>query len=430
MKSIWVKKESTVGSQAVLPQNGNPEEDLKDYAIIDSGCSGSMTGDKDKLSDFKELRWSNWVLHKATKVKLSYGIEDWGHVNFKNITNWLRHLLKVYPSKTFKRDSFMSGHVERITLGKFDGKTQKSHQKKAICMGSSLAATVLESIQWYRKVSSCLSCRLSLRIGESKGKDSLNCFEQAIQRVSNTELRIFYHPFTLPSKLLAAEEAHSESTHFSGMKVLQGEVRGQEGQTISQATDSKLKAKSRNICLERGKKQKKKVSSVKLGRNKDEGNLSEENHDQDDHDHNHTTFVYEDECTMLFVAVTPDLERKSDETEQVIIEEEKDTSDVKSGDTEELDLERIQSPSSLIRQTQEEEPEEQFKDDEFLADIFLNRPRDELKDELLKGLRIKKFTKLEKEKQMLQERDAKRLLRKRKATVTEEQPSKKLKLRT
>ncbi|GJS37394.1 putative ribonuclease H-like domain-containing protein [Tanacetum coccineum] len=95
MKSIWVKKESTVGSQAVLPQNvsvkrsaminptqtwrpkgayldsvnrdngsytlkqfeyGNPEEDLKDYAIIDSGCSGSMTGDKDKLSDFKEFK--------------------------------------------------------------------------------------------------------------------------------------------------------------------------------------------------------------------------------------------------------------------------------------------------------------------------------------------------------------------------------------
>ncbi|GJZ19619.1 putative ribonuclease H-like domain-containing protein [Tanacetum coccineum] len=29
---------------------------LKDYAIIDSGCSGSMTGDKDKLSDFKEFK--------------------------------------------------------------------------------------------------------------------------------------------------------------------------------------------------------------------------------------------------------------------------------------------------------------------------------------------------------------------------------------
>ncbi|GJV70143.1 putative RNA-directed DNA polymerase [Tanacetum coccineum] len=93
VKSIWVKKGSTVGSQAVLPQNvkesaminskqtwrpkgayldsvnrdngsytlkqfeyGNPEEDLKDYAIIDSGCSGSMTGDKDKLSDFKAFK--------------------------------------------------------------------------------------------------------------------------------------------------------------------------------------------------------------------------------------------------------------------------------------------------------------------------------------------------------------------------------------
>ncbi|GKF98087.1 hypothetical protein Tco_0296870, partial [Tanacetum coccineum] len=96
------------------------------------------------------------------------------------------------------------------------------------------------------------------------------------------------------------------------------------------------------------------------------------------------------DATDVVVVVTSDLERKSDETEQVIIEEEKDTSDVKSGDTKELDLERIQSTarqsavtprtlnfddvvglSSPIRPTQEEEPEEQFKDDEFLADIPL-----------------------------------------------------------
>ncbi|GKC71811.1 hypothetical protein Tco_1117694, partial [Tanacetum coccineum] len=130
---------------------------------------------------------------------------------------------------------------------------------------------------------------------------------------------------------------------------------------------------------------------------KDEGNLSEEHHDQDDH----TAFVYEDFDATAFV--TPDLERKSDETEEVnieeerksdeteevIIQEEKDTSDVKSGDTKELDLEEIQStvtprtlnfedeagPSSPIRPTQEEEPEEQFKDDELLADILLNRTR-------------------------------------------------------
>ncbi|GJX06496.1 ribonuclease H-like domain-containing protein [Tanacetum coccineum] len=89
VKSIWVKKGSTVGSQAVLPQTVkksamiNPKQTWRpkgnyldsvekgsmvsytlkqferrsqDYAIIDSGCSGSMTGDKDKLSDFKEFK--------------------------------------------------------------------------------------------------------------------------------------------------------------------------------------------------------------------------------------------------------------------------------------------------------------------------------------------------------------------------------------
>ncbi|GKF67038.1 hypothetical protein Tco_0193555, partial [Tanacetum coccineum] len=141
-----------------------------------------------------------------------------------------------------------------------------------------------------------------------------------------------------------------------------------------------LKKRRKKQKKKQRKEQRKKVSSVKLGRNKDESNLSEENNDQDDH----TAFV------------TPDLERtqketeerKSDETEEVIIEE-KDTSDVKSGDTEELDLKKIQStvtprtldfddeagPSSPIRPTQEEEPEEQFKDDELLADILLNRTR-------------------------------------------------------
>ncbi|GKE27671.1 hypothetical protein Tco_1443055, partial [Tanacetum coccineum] len=245
-----------------------------------------------------------------------------------------------------------------------------------------------------------------------------------------------------------------------------------------------------------------------------------------------------------------------DDADGVNIEEEKDASNVKSRDTEELDLEEFQStarqsavtprtlnfedeagPSSQIHQTQEEEPKEQFKDDDILADIILNRPRglsipgpmqsqpqqptqstdpkekgkgilveepkkkkltlqqiraletknDEevarkiqaewdaeeerkrlealkkpktilkkptsLIQERYKNLQKLKYPQMkelydkvqesikdsfkdfipmgsEKEKQMLQERDAKRLLRKRKATITEEQPSKKLKLRT
>ncbi|GJR70443.1 hypothetical protein Tco_0016508 [Tanacetum coccineum] len=250
----------------------------------------------------------------------------------------------------------------------------------------------------------------------------------------------------------------------------------------------------------RRKKQRKKVTSVKLGRNNDEGNLSEEHHDQDDEGFDATvTPDFERKCDE-----TEALERKSDETEHVNIEEEKDASDMKS-------------PSSQIHQTQEEEPKEQFNDDEILADIIFNRPRglsipgpiqsqpqqptqstdpkDKGKEILVEEPKKKKLTlqqiraletkkmrgkllesssrmgcrrrgekvgsfdrrlpnqailkKLhrlykkrilmsflkrvkdtKKEKQMLQERDAKRLLRKRKATITEEQPSKKLKLRT
>ena len=32
---------------------GNPEDELKDHLIVDSGCSGSMTGAREILSDFR-----------------------------------------------------------------------------------------------------------------------------------------------------------------------------------------------------------------------------------------------------------------------------------------------------------------------------------------------------------------------------------------
>ncbi|GKC66095.1 hypothetical protein Tco_1098693 [Tanacetum coccineum] len=168
---------------------------------------------------------------------------------------------------------------------------------------------------------------------------------------------------------------------------LNREVKRLKRQTLSQAKQiNTLKAKLKKMSKMQ-KKQKKKVSSVKLGRNKDEGTLSEEHYVQDDY----TADPFFEDIVDKDAAVTPDLERKSDETEEINIEEKK-VSDVKSGDTEELDLEIIQSTarqstitprtlnfddesglSSPIRPTQNVEPEEQFKVDEVLADI--SRPR-------------------------------------------------------
>ncbi|GJV37405.1 hypothetical protein Tco_1409882 [Tanacetum coccineum] len=150
---------------------------------------------------------------------------------------------------------------------------------------------------------------------------------------------------------------------------LNREVKRLKRQTLSQAKliqSQNLKKQKR-----RRKKHKKKVSSVKLGRNKDEGTLSEEHNVQEED----TTHHFADQDA----AVTPDVERKSDGTEEVNIEE-KEPSNVKSGETEELDLETTQStarqgtitprilnfeeeagPSSPLRQSQVMEPEEQLK---------------------------------------------------------------------
>ncbi|GJR91595.1 hypothetical protein Tco_0215606 [Tanacetum coccineum] len=59
----------------------------------------------------------------------------------------------------------------------------------------------------------------------------------------------------------------------------------------------------------RRKKHKKKVSSVKMGRNKDEGTLSEEHNVQEED----TAHPFFDDIADQDAAVTPDLERKSDE---------------------------------------------------------------------------------------------------------------------
>ncbi|GJY32859.1 hypothetical protein Tco_0417328 [Tanacetum coccineum] len=213
-----------------------------------------------------------------------------------------------------------------------------------------------------------------------------------------------------------------------------------------------------------------------MGRNKEEGTLSEEHYVQEED----TADPFFDDIVDKDAAVASDidrksnetevLERKSDETEEINIEE-KEASNVKSGDTEELDLETTQStarqgtitprtlnfedeagpssrPSSPLRPIQAMESEEQLKVAEVLVAILelrrgqgyknlqkLKYPQmKELYDKVRESIKdsYKDFIPMgsEKERLWLQERNAKRLSRKRKATISEEQPFKKLKLRT
>ncbi|GKG44231.1 hypothetical protein Tco_0485669, partial [Tanacetum coccineum] len=87
---------------------------LKDHAIIDSGCSGSMTGDKDKLSDFKEYKGGYVAFGNDPKggritgkgtiktimiedqllVDVNILEGDWSLGSARNKQLWLSHLLK------------------------------------------------------------------------------------------------------------------------------------------------------------------------------------------------------------------------------------------------------------------------------------------------------------------------------------------------
>ncbi|GKA85211.1 putative ribonuclease H-like domain-containing protein [Tanacetum coccineum] len=89
------KDDDTSVSLALMATNseGNPEEDLKDYAIIDSGCSGSMTGDKDKLSYFKSSRKGKQPLgHLARRLrkKLSENLFELLHMELFGPSNGIQ----------------------------------------------------------------------------------------------------------------------------------------------------------------------------------------------------------------------------------------------------------------------------------------------------------------------------------------------------
>ncbi|GJR71019.1 integrase, catalytic region, zinc finger, CCHC-type containing protein [Tanacetum coccineum] len=76
----------------LVPQpTGKSREDLKDYAIIDSGCSGSMTGDKDKLSDFKEFKGGY----------VAFGNESNGGI-FLSQDKYVKDILNKFDFRTIK----------------------------------------------------------------------------------------------------------------------------------------------------------------------------------------------------------------------------------------------------------------------------------------------------------------------------------------
>ncbi|GJT33351.1 putative ribonuclease H-like domain-containing protein [Tanacetum coccineum] len=127
MKSIW----------------GNPEEDLKDYAIIDSGCLMKRNSIKTSCIDFEKVSYVEeltldskniipsgeitCLVAKATKDEAVLWHRRLGHVNF--IINKLvkGNLVRGLPSKTFKLDhsclACRKGKQHRASCKKIEERT-------------------------------------------------------------------------------------------------------------------------------------------------------------------------------------------------------------------------------------------------------------------------------------------------------------------
>ncbi|GKC10493.1 putative ribonuclease H-like domain-containing protein [Tanacetum coccineum] len=110
---------------------GNPEEELKDHAIIDSGCSGTP-----RKNDVYSLNLKNIIPSGGVTCLVAKASEDeailWhrrlGHVNFKNINKLVKsNLVRGLPSKTFKHDhsclACRKGKQHKASCKKLEEKT-------------------------------------------------------------------------------------------------------------------------------------------------------------------------------------------------------------------------------------------------------------------------------------------------------------------
>ncbi|GJU03499.1 hypothetical protein Tco_1113837 [Tanacetum coccineum] len=172
---------------------------------------------------------------------------------------------------------------------------------------------------------------------------------------------------------------------------LNREVRRLKKQTLSQAKQIiKLKAKLKKLSKFVQPVVKHHALWVE-NQNLKKQKKTRKKHKEEESSEEDTAHPFFDDIANQDAAVTPDLERKSDETEKVNIEE-KEASNVRSGDTEELDLETTQStarqstitprtlnfeeeagPSSPLRPIQVMDSEEQRNAAEVLVSI--SRPR-------------------------------------------------------
>nr|GEU83399.1 hypothetical protein [Tanacetum cinerariifolium] len=124
---------TTVVYQATMtrPRPGNPQQDLNDKGVIDSGCSRHMTGNISYLSDFKEINGGyvafsrnpkggkiagkgdlTSLFAKATLDESNFWHRQIGHINFKTMNKLVKDVAGNQPNQnTCIEENFDAGTV-------------------------------------------------------------------------------------------------------------------------------------------------------------------------------------------------------------------------------------------------------------------------------------------------------------------------------
>ncbi|GKD07610.1 putative ribonuclease H-like domain-containing protein [Tanacetum coccineum] len=101
--------------------DGNPQQDLKNKGVIDSGCSRHMTGNRSYLTDYEEIDGGFVAFEGNSKGGKITGKGTLGHVNFKTMNKHVRgNLVRGLPSKLFE--------INQICVA-----CQKGKQHRASC---------------------------------------------------------------------------------------------------------------------------------------------------------------------------------------------------------------------------------------------------------------------------------------------------------
>ncbi|GJU59996.1 hypothetical protein Tco_1237762 [Tanacetum coccineum] len=176
MKSCWTTARSYTLKQIeyVTPLGGNPEEDLKDNASLNSGCSGKYDRTRTSLSDFKEfkvsyveeLKFNLYLFHLKSVIKAPIAHQERKNVYSLDLKNIIPSGESLVWFKGNKDKQFYGTEDWRMSLQKISNNTGHLARR--------LRKELLENLSELLQLGVCSLLKKNRRISIAKEKNMID----------------------------------------------------------------------------------------------------------------------------------------------------------------------------------------------------------------------------------------------------------------